>query len=462
MTIKDEKQKIFNNIGALRTLNEGYPKFNQKNSFTSINNKNDSVELLSELITSLIGAEALKTVAVEFLTTKMSVLEIKMRIQIKCLLNDNINLGVNPTIPSFLTTGTNIPIKSLDLYDKLKIDPVSKYGNLIYDDSTNGLQSTDFDTFLYELLQNTDEEKWGNQVIEHDIFDITPNGNDLTIKANTFYAGKTLRDLNNDYLDNIKLYDANRVINHLINKLFGSISVVSNKTTEQLINEGKLKSIIDNLINSDDDAFIDDSYFTFSNDKIREIEENTKNQSNGIAILYDCNNYVSSVPIDILSGVSENISSANTEASKKTAISNGLSTIADAASVNASDSDKTNVKLSFFKNFIKELTETLVSSILTPKLMLILLINARVTDPSPNSTDGVKILKDNKVVFKSITNECKNELTNILLGIATKEIIKLVAAQLINKEKESAKNKILSMLSLAGVPQQSLTTIRGL
>jgi hypothetical protein len=462
MAIKDEKQKIFGKIGALRTLNEGYPKFNLKNSFPAINNKNDGVEFLTELITSLIGSESLKTIAIDFLTTKMDVLEVKLRNNLKNILNVNICLCTNPTIPSFLSVGTTIPIKSLDFYDKLKVDPRSRNGKLMYDDVDSGLSSSDFDTFLFELLQDTNEESWGNQMTNHDILDITPNNNDLIIKINQYYNNKTLGDLNNDYLDSIKLYDAHKVINNIVDKLFGSISVSISKTDEQLITEGKIKSVIDNLINSDDDAFIDDSYFTFTNEKVREIEEIAKNRGNGIAVLYDCNNYVSSVSVDILSGVSENIALANTESSKKVAITNGLTTIADASSVNASDNDKTNVKLSFFKNFIKELTETLVSSIITPKLIIIILINTKIIDNTNTTTDALKIIKDNKVLIKSIVNECKNELTNVLLSIVVKEIIKLASAQVVNKEKEAAKNKVISMLSLLGVPQQLLTTIRGL
>jgi hypothetical protein len=40
------------------------------------------------------------------------------------------------------------------IFDIFKIDPTTKSGQLIYNDTTNQLSSTDFNTFMYAVIQN--------------------------------------------------------------------------------------------------------------------------------------------------------------------------------------------------------------------------------------------------------------------------------------------------------------------
>lgn len=468
MAIKDEKQKIFGKIAALRTLNEGYPEFNLVNSFPSINNTDESIAFLVELIISLLGSGELKNVATDFLTTKIGELESKVKSSLIKKINGDVTMGSNPSIPSFLVNGFDSPIKTIDFFNQLKVDPKTNSGNQLYNDTSGGVNSTDFNTFLFEAIQGNTTQSWGSQTTGSAILDLTQNNDSINIKINSNYLNnKTLSDFTNDYVNSVTLFNTDKLVSKITDKLFGTVSNILNKTQEELLLEAKLNDIFESFINAEDDVVIDDSFFSFTNEQIRKQEEVSSNRANGVSKLFDCGEYNSSIPYDVLTGLTENIKNASTLNEKKDVISTGLNTLADYASSNASDSDKQTVKSNFFKELIKVLVVTLIMAILTPQLILLLLINSKLFDSLNvgNITDVIDVIqfiKDNRALFKSLVCNIKEILINLLLSIVVKEIIKLVKSQVMNKEIESGKNKILTMLSLMSVPQDVLAIIRGL
>ena len=459
MSIINSKQKIFSNIAALRTLNDGYPKIKKSaNSYNSMNNQDEVIEFLIDIVIALIGAEELRNIATDFLSTKLDELEPKIRACIKNTLNEKINLGTNPPIPTYLKTGFDVKIPSIDFYSLLKTDPTSDGGSLLYDDNNSGLASTDCNTFIYETLQDDTTKKWGSRVANKDIVDFKYTNNLFNVKVNDTYASShTLRDLNNDYIDTIKLYNADKLINKIFDKLFGVVSS-TNKTEDELLNEAKLNAVIDKFKNAADNVIIDDSYYSFSNDNIRDLENEAKNRGNGVAILRDCGDYNSHISLETLSAATTPIKNAITFNDLKKTISSGLDSLANAATEGTSDEDKQAAKSWLFKNIIKEMVNALVATVLTPKMIIAFLYNTKVT----GDIDPVNFIKENSVIVKTIVCSCKEVLINLLLSIITKEIIGLVKKQATNMAKEAAQNKVLSLLSLAGVPQQALAVIRGL
>ena len=47
MSIRSQKDSIFGQIAALKTLNDNFPKFNLGNSFSSINNKTNPINFFN-------------------------------------------------------------------------------------------------------------------------------------------------------------------------------------------------------------------------------------------------------------------------------------------------------------------------------------------------------------------------------------------------------------------------------
>lgn len=207
---------------------------------------------------------------------------------------------------------------------------------------------------------------------------------------------------------------------------------------------------------------IDDSFFNFTNNQLREFEETASNRVNGVMPLIDCGNYDSSVTIDTLSGITYSLNNTVDFVEKKNIIEKGLTDLSNEASTDSSDYDKQAVKGSFFKNFTNSTSLGLCNAIITPKLLLILHLNSRVFDNTDNISEPIDVIKNNKVVFKTITCSCKDSIISLLLKTAVKEIIRMSTAQITNYAKEITKNQLVLTLSLIGVPQQVLSIIRGL
>jgi hypothetical protein len=86
-----------------------------------------------------------------------------------------------------------------------------------------------------------------------------PN-NSLTIKANVSYDNKKLTDLNNDFIDSLTLFNSKEIVNRIIDSIYGSISFTVNKSKKQLINEAKINTVINKLIDADANEQITDDF----------------------------------------------------------------------------------------------------------------------------------------------------------------------------------------------------------
>lgn len=476
MSLINDKQEIFGQIAALKTLNDGFPSFLLSNSVPSINNKQDSLNFLVDLLKSLIGYEKLKDSLTDLLTHELDNIEIEVKKSLKLNLKKYINCNSNPKIPDSLkhqnvipsSTGINLEVKKIDLIDLMHIEPTSQVGNMFYDDISSGLNSTDFNTFLYNLIQDGNQQDWGNNSVNPIIsLKFIENGtinNVINIKASQFYSttinNKSLNDLNNDYIDSIKLFPSDKVISNIIDSLFGTISSLINKDIKTLTQEEEINSIIDKLMNANDTQLIDNSYFEFTDLEINNHQENATNRKNGIRKLITCNEIESSILFDTLSGITSNVASSQNIVDKKEIITNGFNIMANELSANAGDKDKQNVKLNFIDLLINKIIKAIINIVLSPKMILLFALNYKITNGNLSDYSTIKdFIQKNRQLFKSIIDTVKDIVIAYLLKLVLKEISRLIASQTIKNLTEQANNKKAQLLSLVGVPQETIKLI---
>lgn len=470
-TIIDKKKKIFGNIAAARTLTEGLPKLKTSSSFPSINNGGNSITFLTDLIKALIGYEALLTTIVDIFTYSLTETEHEIKIALKQELKDIVSCGIDPRLPNFIkSTGAGIVIEvnKVDFLNQFKTDPNSIGGNLIYNDITNPLfNSTDFNAFLYGAIQND-----GITHTWHNILDITFNSqststrpnNTFIIKANSNYNTKTLTDLNNNFIDSLTLFNTQGVVNRIIDSIFGTISVSINKTRKQLEAEAKINNVIDNMINSDANDQIDDSYFTFTNDEVYVQEQEADARKKGILKLECCGKIAATIPVSYLSNFNTEISTTTSIIQKKDVINKHLVLMANQnASQSSNASDQYSIKLNFVQQIINNIVKTIIGIILSPKVIMIFMINYKIIyGPNATFTDAIDFMKKNKVLMHSIMTKISGVILKILVSIALKKIAELVASANAKKQTDKTKNQLIQILSLVGVPQEGLRLIKGL
>jgi hypothetical protein len=471
MSVLDKKKKVFGNIAAARALTELMPKLRLSSSFPSINNKGDSITFLTDLIQSLIGYYELVNSVVDILTDSIDEIEVEVKKALKTELKSIVSCGVNPSLPSFIkSTGSGIVIevKKIDFLNMLQTDPNTVSGKLLYNDVTSSLiNSSDFNTFLYGVIQDDgNTHTWAN------ILDITFNSlgtggnpnNTLTIKANSGYDSKTLNDLNNNYIDSLKLFNTENLVSRIIDTIFGSISFSIKKTRKQLEEEGKINAVIDKLTQSDEGETINDSYFTFDNDEVSKIQTDADNRKRGVIKVKTSNTIDASVPESSLTLLTDEMGTAVTVQDKKNTLSSNLDSMANQNTSNSTNpSDNSSIKVNFMQNIINTLIKGIVGVILSPKVVLIFLVNFKIIyGPTATYDNAIDFMKKNKRLIKAVIKRISTMIIKYLLSIALKRIAELVAQAQIRKQIDKNKNKVVQLLSLVGIPQEALRVIKGL
>jgi hypothetical protein len=473
MSTIDNKKKIFGNIAALKTVSGGLPQLTTSSSFPSINNGGDSITFLCDLLKSLIGYDELKKTITNTLAYNSKNIELEIKNLLKTELKSIVSCGVNPSLPEFIRSdgnGINIKVNRVDFTNLMLIDPKSEIGNTLYNDFNvqNLINSTDFNTFLYQTIQNNGtEENWKNilnfKFDSVDVNGLNPN-NSLTIKANELYDSKTLTELNNNYIDSISLFNVENIFTNLVDTIFGSISNVARKSLKQLEMDAKINTVINKITNSEIDDQITDSYFNFSNNENNFIEFNAKLRQKGQKIINTNGQILANVPFGIVQNSNLRIKSAQTVIEQKNAISKSIEDIGNQLTLfNTDPVDDESVKLNFIQDLIDNLIKILVNSILSPKVIMIFIINFKIIyGEKEDFSDPIDFFKKNKVLVKNIIKRIKPIIIRILLKIAVKEIIKLIAKGKIKKNIEKNKAKLVQLLSLIGIDQNIIRQIKGL
>lgn len=492
MSIYNQKKKIMGDISALNVITEGLPKLKPTDSFSSMNNGTNSTEFLLDLVQSLIGYEELKENIVDILTRKLPEIELEIKKVLKLEIKGFVSCGINPTIPDFLksnNSGVVLKLKNIDFFEIMKTEPTSAIGSLIYGDVDSGLNSTDFNTFLYSnISQNKSDytpnggtvSPWGSSVSGSDIIDLkfSPVGtnvnNIIKINANSNYDNKTLTEFNNAFIDSITLFglpnniDGSKLLNNIVDNLFGTMSVEMGKTKSQLKKEAEINEVLNCILNSDENDVIDDSYFEFDNQQLTKIDTYVNNRKNGIRVLETCGNLPTIIPIDTLLSVNDTLSAAtqnttNPIESKVKAMTDAINQLADASASNSIPINVPTIKINFILDLIKDIMKSMINIILSPKLMTLFSLNYKIIYGIAQDFDGpIDFMKKNKQLIIAISKIILEQIIKMLLKLALKYIAKKLAKKYSQDKIEQGKNYVAQILSLIGVSPEIIRQIQNL
>ena len=472
MNVISKKKEVFGKIGAIKTLTEGLPKLKLSSSFASINNSGDVISFLTDLVKTLVGFEALVSSVIDTITHSLPRIEKEVKKALKVELKNIVSCGVNPSLPSWMKStgpGINIQVKKIDFADILRTDPNSVAGQLIYNDITTPLvNSTDFNTFLYGVIQDEGiEYSWKNIITFKFVANGAPFGfsnNSLIIKADQAYDNKTLTDLNNDFIDSLILFNSDNVVNKVMDIIYGTVSSTIGKSFKQLESEAQINTIIDKMVANNDKNPIPDSAFSFTKEETYKQQAEALARKKGSINLKTTNDIPSSVPISQLTDFTQQFKSAGGNViQQKDAIKNGLTNMANASALNVPNPiDVVSSKLNFIQQIIVTLIKSIVNIVLSPKVILTFVLNYKIVyGPQATFTNGVDFIKKNKNLMNRIMKVIAEELIKILLAIALKEIAVLVSKAMAKKQKEKVTLKLAQLQSLIGVPTNIIQQLLG-
>jgi len=459
-SIVDSKKQVFGQIAAFKTITEGMPKFKLSSSMSSINNSGDVMAFLTDLINQLIGYEQYLSSLIDIILSALPRIEKRIKKALMVELKNIVSCGVDPSLPSWIKSTGNgivIPVNKIDLLDILRTDPNSQGGQLLYSDTTTPLASTDFNTFLYGVIQDEGQTHVWKNIFDIRFDSIGLNGhpnNALTIKANANYDSKTLTDLNNDFVNSLTLFRTENAINQVMDIIYGTVSSTIGKSLKQLEKEAQIHGIIDKMVNNVNKNPLNDSAFSFTKEETLAHQVQASARKAGTSIIKTSVTVKSNVPVDTLSDFNNSFKAATTAIDKRNILSNHLNIMANASIANIPNPvDGIAGKANFIIQIILNLVKSLVNNILSPKVVFIFLINFLIVyGPTAVYGDGLDFIKKNKRLFNAIILGIVEIIVKALISIALKYISILVAQAILKKQQEQGALKLAQLQTLVGVP----------
>jgi hypothetical protein len=512
MAIVDKKKEIMGKVGALNKLTEkGKSKFdkskskfdkarnfNVKDSMSSINNGNNPLEFLLELSNTLVGYKEIKDNIVDLISRRLPEVEVAIKKDLKKQIKEIVSCGVNPSIPDWFKSdgeGINIELSNVDFFGIMKCDPNSPngYSSIIYDDTASGLNSTDFNTYLYnninsnrnvQTLNGGTSIPWGKSTSGNDIMDVSfspagkINSNDTTnttniinFRVNKSQDDKKLTDFNEALIDSISLFGktgSDKVLSKIVDNMFGTVGKEFGKSKEQLLLEAKIKKVIDCILNSDETS---DNFYTFSNEDLKLMEKDVNNKRKGIRVLDCCQTNPVQIDPNILLQSQTNIVNADettpnitAEDNKTRAVNDAIENLANAQAGFAKNVvDVPTIKLNFILDIIREFVYSIITFVISPKLMGIYSLNHQIVYGRGTTYDGpIDFIKKNHNLVKAIGKIILDFVILILLILVLKYLSIRLSQKFAEDEIEKAKSYANTLARLVGIPPNITSQIQNI
>ena len=431
MGIIDNKRNVLTQLGALNSIKDNQNVPNPNDSISSINNTKEIVPFLLDLLVVLVGSEKLQTTVGELMTAFVRNVEPKLKEELK---NQTIDFNFDQTLPtSFNTIGISTPAKDIDTYEKLKTDPASQEGSLLYNDNPN-----DFDVKSYAAATNA-----GTEVIFNNTKILFNTVSD-SFEYKPANPSQTIGEFTNDYIDGLTIINEKEFTSTIINKIFGTIDTNQNKTQNQLILETKLDKSINKLIDEDESIAISD-------DELREIEQDAQKRLEGIQdVDVGCGVLINTVTLDSL----ENLISITSGSTDPLTVGNAyLSLVEDGFDPDdekQAKEDGETIKDGFFKRLINAIVSTLVGSIISPPQIraLFAMTSAFKNNGIPDIGDPIDDLIKRRKLADCLAKQAKATINEFLFELIKTEMMNLIipVSKLILKEKINQYLQILRSL----------------
>jgi len=437
MSLSDDKKQIFTKIASYTSMMQTIDKTKSTNIFPSINNKKDIVPFLLDTLKVIVGTAALQELTGELLTKFIDKVEPKMKDALKKQATQYNSGDELPT--AFTTTGYNIPVKNIDVYGKLKTNPDSKSGNLLYDKI-----KPNFDNLLYNAIKNESTTSIGGLNMTY-----TSLTDNITFKGD---PTTTIGTWTNNYIDGLTIINKKEFTSNVMDRIYGSITSNQNKTVDEVYQELIVDKLIQQLITDDNDTFE-----LLPND-YEELLAKANEMVNGV-VNYDmgCGVYGAKLSLDDLSTIISNVSGSTDSFYVGNQINDSINkSISDQA---VADENKESIKDGFFQRIIQYVTQTLAKSLTTsPQVRTLLGITSALQNNGQVIIGSAKDdLKKFKTFIKCNVNQIVAMVTEYIFNLVKKVLMLLLVPIIkkILKEKINQYKKTLKSLLPIKIPKVS-------
>lgn len=272
MSLSDDKRNVFTTIGAYTSFMKQTKPPRRGELYPSINNKKDAVPFLLDLLKTIAGSEALKLLIGQMFTELIDKSEATMKTVLK---KQFIQPNSDDQLPSdFENNGVDVPVKNIDVTGKLKINPNSDSGKMLFDNNTPS-----FDKTAYDAILNAGTTQTFSNI------DITYNDITDSFNFKPTNTGVKIGQYFTDYVDNTQIINKDELLTKIMDKIYGSLSKENNKTPEQILQELEVDKLLEQALNEDDSFIISPADFDNLIEQSKQIADGVVEQDLGCGLM---------------------------------------------------------------------------------------------------------------------------------------------------------------------------------
>ena len=277
MSLADNKRNVFVTIGSYNSLMQEGNMPKQTDLFTSINNRDDIVPFLLDVLKTVAGSDALKETIGGMFGSLVDTAEPILKTELKKqFIHSNADESLPITPNNFKNNGITVPAKSIDGSGKLKVNPNSDTGNLIYGEPVNS-----FDATAYSAIQNEGTFKdYNNMSIKY-----ISASDSFQIKPKLGITNPTVGEYFTTYIDDTELINKKELMSAVMNSVYGTLANSEQKTVEQQYEELQMETMLQQVLDGDDSFVISPEKYDELLTKAHEMVEGVVNYNMGCGLM---------------------------------------------------------------------------------------------------------------------------------------------------------------------------------
>jgi len=367
-----------------------------------------------------------------------------------------------------------VKVGSIDLFNRLLIDPQDEVGAVIYEKKSIQVGQIPFsmNRELHQLTKTntsyTHVGKSGQDLFKIEYANADPNGVtggwykvDLSSRTGPSRVGEFMVD----YYDTIRMAEDTDIIGSIMESLSGAISMKIDAGTSQVENASKYELILARILGLCFDSRgneidtsgvakiaeldgVDDSFFEFTEIDLRNIDIRTQNIKKGIIQFEDCDN------VDLPVNFNEIISALGQlnfyEGSEFEEAANNITDVLANNPAWIGVGINVNPQVVVDTNFIKLISNGMISALITPKMILPIIVMYKALGNT--LVDNIKSFVDFAKIFKKFFINLVSKVGAIfveeLFKLIKEDILKLVQQVIKDIVKEKIVKKYAMILKL--------------
>lgn len=400
MGLIDQKRNVFTTIGAYTSLEQAGKLPDPTNLFPSINNKKDVVPYLLDVLKVVVGSNALQELTGQLFTKFVDSAEPTLKTAVK---KQVVQYNSGQPLPGTFISGISVPVKDIDIFSKLKTNPNSASGSLLYSNNANT-----FDNKAYSAILNAGTDiTFGNLIMNYNA-----TTDSFTFKPTVVSAGDNIGKWLTDFVDGTEIIDKKTFISNVMNAFYGTITKNQGKTTEQVYQELLVNKLIEQLINDDDS-------FEISPEDYEALLQLAEQMVNGV-VYYDmgCGIMPASLPLSGLTSLITNISGST----DPFYVGNQVNATIDESTVNTpevAEANKQTVKDGFFQRIIKLITQILANLVtLSPQIRTLLAISTSFQNNGvPQIGNPMDDLKKSRIYLNCVIKDAMKMINRFIFNL---------------------------------------------